>query len=88
MQQLQLLNSERIFLPQTQVLIFGTNIDSDLKVKIVKSLLSDLVGVKDVSVDREDWERILRVECSSETSPEMVYAKVRNMGFRCYELEE
>ncbi|SRX73676.1 hypothetical protein [Aequorivita antarctica] len=74
------------FIGQPQVLVFGSNIDSTLKAKVVQEQLAYLSGVVDISVDLEDWEHVLRVECSSETVPELVVAKVLSMGFRCYEL--
>jgi len=70
-----------------QVLVFGSNIDTQLKETIVKVLLQDLPGVTDISVDRENWERILRLECNPEVPSDLVVAKVRSIGFKCYELE-
>lgn len=71
-----------------EVLIFGSNIDTHLKETVVKVLLQALPGITDISVDRENWERILRVECSPQLPADLVVAKVRSMGFNCYELEE
>lgn len=70
-----------------QVLVFGSNIDTQLKETVVKMLLQDLPGVTDISVDRENWERILRLECNPEVPSDLVVAKVRSIGFKCYELE-
>lgn len=70
-----------------QVLVFGSNIDTQLKETVVKLLLQDLPGVTDISVDRENWERILRLECNPEVPSDLVVAKVRSIGFKCYELE-
>jgi len=75
-------------LSQPRILVFGSNIDTELKAKIVENQLEYLAGVTNISVDIENWERVLRVECSSETDPEMVLVKVKNMGFKCYELVE
>ncbi|WP_347372561.1 hypothetical protein [Aequorivita sp. Q41] len=74
------------FLNQTQVLVYGTNIDTELKAQIVKNQLKQVVGITHLSVDIENWERVLRIECSIVTDPEMVLIKVKSMGFRCYEL--
>ena len=74
------------YFEQPQILVFGSNIDSTLKAKIVEDQLVNLSGVTDISIDLEDWERVLRVECSSQTVPEIIVAKVLSMGFRCYEL--
>ena len=76
-----------VYFNQTQVLVFGSNIDSIFKAKVVQEQLTYLSGVTDISVDLEDWERILRVECSTETVSELVVAKMLSMGFKCYELE-
>ena len=70
-----------------QVLVFGSNIDTQLKETVVKMLLQDLPGVTDISIDRENWERILRLECNPEVPSDLVVAKVRSIGFKCYELE-
>ncbi|HNP69276.1 MAG TPA: heavy metal-associated domain-containing protein [Aequorivita sp.] len=69
-----------------EVLIFGSNIDTQLKESVVKLLLQNLPGIIDISVDRENWERILRVECNPQVPSDLVVAKVRSMGFKCYEL--
>ena len=69
-----------------EILIFGSNIDTQLKETVVKVLLMDLPGITDISVDRDNWERILRVECSAQVPSDLVLAKVRSMGFKCYEL--
>ena len=69
-----------------QVLIFGSNIDTQLKETVVKVLLQDLPGVTDISIDRDNWERVLRLECSAEVPSDLVLAKVRSIGFKCYEL--
>lgn len=70
-----------------QVLVFGSNIDTQLKETVVKLLLQDLPGVTDISIDRENWERILRLECNPEVPSDLVVAKVRSIGFKCYELK-
>lgn len=69
-----------------QILVFGSNIDTQLKETVVKVLLQDLPGVTNINVDRENWERVLRLECSSEVPSDLVVAKVRSIGFKCYEL--
>ncbi len=71
---------------QPQILVFGSNIDTTLKARVVHDQLLNLSGVTDISIDLENWEPVLRVECSSETLPELVLVKVLSMGFRCYEL--
>lgn len=70
-----------------QILVFGSNIDTQLKETVVKMLLQDIPGVTDISIDRENWERILRLECNQEVPSDLVVAKVRSIGFKCYELE-
>lgn len=72
---------------QQQILIFGSNIDTQLKETVVKALLQNLPGVTDISIDRDNWERILRLECNPEVPSDLVVAKVRSIGFKCYELE-
>lgn len=69
-----------------QILVFGSNIDTKLKETVIRGLLQELPGVTDISVDRENWERILRLECNSEVPSDLVVAKVRSIGFKCYEL--
>lgn len=71
-----------------QVLVFGSNIDTQLKETVVKVLLKDLPGVTDISIDRDNWERVLRLECSPEVPSDLILAKVRSIGFKCYELVE
>ena len=74
------------YFEQPKILVFGSNIDTTLKARVVQDQLLNLSGVIDISIDLENWERVLRVECSSQTLPEIVLVKVLSMGFRCYEL--
>ncbi len=81
-------NNSTPYFEEPQVLVFGSNIDSNLKAQIIQKQLVNISGVTDVSVDIEDWERVLRIECSTQTVSEVLQAKVQSLGFKCYELRE
>ncbi|MEZ4881252.1 MAG: hypothetical protein R2775_02560 [Flavobacteriaceae bacterium] len=60
--------------------------NTQLKETVVKVLFQNLSGSTAIGVDRDNWERILHLECNPEMPSDLVVAKVRNIGFKCYEL--
>lgn len=47
-----------------QILVYATSIRSKSDVREVKELLRDIPGLASWNVDLEDWEKVLRIECS------------------------
>ena len=53
---------------ENQILIFRTSITKRRDIKLVGSLLAKFPQITRWNVDFEDWEKVLRIECSiSET---------------------
>ncbi len=66
--------------------VFSTNIaDSETASKVAKEL-EQLTGVFLATMDLEDWEKILRVECDPTVAVYTIELVVRQMGYTCGEL--
>ena len=70
------------------VLVFASNIDRKGKVDRVCNELLKIRGIYSVSVDLEDWENILRVECISESLSKAIQEAMSDLGVKCSELLE
>jgi hypothetical protein len=69
---------------KTQVLVFKTNIGVSDKDRILE-LLRAQDFVKDVNVDLEDCDRVLRIE-GAEVTMDQIINLVTGQGFHCEEL--
>ena len=70
-----------------EVLIFSTSISSSVQAEFVCETLLKNQDIYKVTVDTEDWEKILRIECASTISNQKIKEVVDELGFRCTELE-
>jgi cell fate (sporulation/competence/biofilm development) regulator YmcA (YheA/YmcA/DUF963 family) len=70
----------------THVLVFRTNIGTEIEKQKVKQLLESHPLVEESSVDMEDVDRVLRV-VSKHLHPEEIINLIKNGGFECHELE-
>lgn len=67
------------------ILIFKTNIELAEDLKLVGSCLEKLDDIKDWHVDREDIDKVLRIE-SRYDNRQQIIKTINNAGFFCEEL--
>ena len=71
----------------TEVLVFRTNICSDQEIEKLTELFSDFTDILRWNVDREDVDKVLRIE-SGIINPNIIVGLLRNAGFECEELPD
>ena len=71
---------------EEQILIFRTSIKSSLDIKHIAALFTLCPQINKWNVDLEDWEKILRIECSGITALE-ISEVLRNNHIFASELE-
>lgn len=71
---------------ENQILIFRTSVTKRRDIKLIGSLLRDSHRISKWNVDFEDWEKILRIECSNITALE-ISETLRNNHIFASELE-
>jgi len=69
------------------VLVFRTNIQKKAEFAIIEKELQKLAGIQKCTVDFEDREKVLRIECLNPNLMEIVDT-VNRQGFICEELED
>ena len=62
-----------------QILIFTTSVSNKKQIKHIKALLQNSFKIFYISVDFDDWEKILRVECSDVSESEII-SKLRTIN--------
>lgn len=67
------------------ILIFKTNIELEEDLKLVGFHLEKLDDIKDWHVDREDIDKVLRIESRYDTTQQIIKT-INNAGFFCEEL--
>jgi hypothetical protein len=67
------------------ILVFRTSIKRKNDVKRVAGVLSKFKGIRDWSVDMEDWEKVLRIVCETST-PDEISAALRVVNIHVVEL--
>lgn len=80
-------NRDRYDLMFSEVLVFKTNISSDSDIGKVSHLLTSESNIARWTIDREDIDKVLRVECD-QLQPEAVIKLLRDAGFECEELPD
>jgi len=68
------------------ILIFKTNIELDEDLELVRSYLEKESSVINWNVDREDIDKVLRIE-SRYNDTERIIKKINEAGFFCEELD-
>jgi hypothetical protein len=68
-------------------LIFKTNIESELALKEIEAAFVMDTNLLDWSVDREDIDKVLRIESKINNSQEIINT-VRHAGYVCEELPD
>jgi hypothetical protein len=71
----------------SEVLVFKTNITTTIQLEKVRPVLSTLQGIKTWSIDREDVDKVLRIE-SEHLLPEVIIRLLKDAGFECDELPD
>lgn len=71
----------------SEILIFKTNIHSENDVVRIAHFLNSDLHVKKWNVDRDDVDRVLRIE-SDDYNPEYIIHMIRKAGFLCEELHD
>ena len=62
-----------------QILIFATSVSCRKEVRQIKRLLGNCFSIFDISVDLEDWEKVLRIECADVSESEII-SKLREVN--------
>ena len=82
-----LFKSNAIELIFMDILIFKTNINSKRGYLKVKTALGKKFDIKEISIDSEDCDKVLRV-ISKNCSPQSITDEVKIFNFFCEELED
>jgi hypothetical protein len=83
-----MIEPDKISVTDTAVLVFRSNINSQLRAVLVCRELAETEGIYALNVDLEDHENILRVECHPGITAKSIEKHVRQLGFECAELED
>lgn len=72
----------------THVLVLSSDIDNEQKASLACRELSKMEGVHATSVDLEDREKVLRLECLTKVKPRDIENKMAEIGFQCSEMAD
>jgi hypothetical protein len=70
-----------------EVLVFKTNVEEQSEVSKLYSLLMSFADIKQVTVDMEDRDRVLRI-VGDNPSASLIKSLVRSLGLACSELDD
>ncbi len=62
-----------------QILIFTTSVSNKKQIKHIKTLLQNSYKVFNISLDFDDWEKVLKVECCNVSELEII-SKLRTIN--------
>jgi hypothetical protein len=68
-----------------EILVFKTNIKHKKDLKGIDKLLSNIDGIALWTIDREDKDKILRIEWAG-ANPKVIASHIVQAGFMCEEL--
>ncbi len=68
------------------ILIFKTNIEQDFELNHVNDVFKNIESIINWNVDREDRDKVLRVESLKNNISEII-SVLKNIGFFCEELQ-
>ena len=71
----------------SEVLVFKTNVSADNEVEIVGDVLARESNITRWTIDREDVDKVLRIECDR-LHPVAVIRLLADAGFHCEELPD
>lgn len=69
-----------------KLFIYGTDIDTEYKVKSIHKLFHEDKNIIDISIDIEDVDNVLRIEATDYVEENDIINKVEKKGFYCVEL--
>ncbi|MEX0904431.1 MAG: hypothetical protein WD604_15485 [Balneolaceae bacterium] len=70
---------------EVRCLVFSTSFKNNEEVEEVAEILDSIPGITDWSVDLDDWENVLRIECTG-TTPEKVIGTLSKVGVTLEEM--
>ncbi|WP_207155294.1 hypothetical protein [Prevotella herbatica] len=62
-----------------QILIFTTSVSKKKQIKHIRTLLKNSFKIFNISLDFEDWEKVLKVECCDVSELEII-SKLRTIN--------
>jgi len=68
------------------LIILGSSIKTEQEATLVIESLLKMDGTKDVSIDLEDRENVIRLECHYPMKHSEIVNHIKKMGFICYTL--
>ncbi|MCA0428874.1 MAG: hypothetical protein LCH32_00065 [Bacteroidetes bacterium] len=69
------------------ILIFKTNIEHELDLFQLEDLFKNIPSITNWNVDREDVDKVLRVESLNNKVTEII-SSIKNLGYLCEELKD
>ena len=75
-------------LEKCKVLVFRSNIPNMKVGKRILEQLKAVAGVNCANLDLEDWEKILRIECSAYVQASQIEYTILQLGYDCAELDD
>lgn len=85
---MELVQHQKSETEKTNLIIFGTSINSKADANKVFEMLTNIGDIEDISIDLEDWENVLRVTSRNPIAPKKVMDCIKFLGFSCYELPD
>ena len=79
-------NSNTLCSQEFQVLVFKTNLKDNISVQKIDQYLQSVKGIYRSSVDLEDWEKVLRIECHSSIKSSQIKNILADLGYTCTDL--
>jgi hypothetical protein len=73
-------------LTPSEVMIFKTNIETEQDLNAIARILNGETTIRKWNVDREDIDRVLRIESDSDLA--LIRQKIEFAGFLCEELTD
>ena len=70
-----------------EIFVFKTNLSSTKLIRAAKPILQNIEGILRWNIDREDVDKVLRVEARN-IMPSMIINAFNNAGFACEELPD
>ena len=71
-----------------KLFIYGTNIDTEDKVRSIYRLFNQDNNIINVSIDLEDIDNVLRIETTDFINEYDIITKVKKDGFNCIALND
>ena len=63
---------------ELKCLVFRTSLQNSMDVEKISATLDNLSGISDWHVDLDDWEKVLRIECTDITATAIIRVLLKN----------